>query len=119
MTEHEHQCLLFEWARLNQKKHPALELLHAIPNGGKRHITVAKKLKKEGVKAGIPDIFLPLPANGLHGLYIELKTEKGKVSPLQNWWIEKLTKQGYQVNVCYGWVSAQVVIQEYLDGLNK
>lgn len=65
-TEHWEQVQLFEWS----ENLPELKLMHAIPNGGKRDIRVALKLKEEGVKPGVPDIFLPLSRGGKHGLYI-------------------------------------------------
>jgi len=43
----------------------------------------AQKLKKEGVKRGIPDIFLPCARGGSHGLFIEMKARDGKVSEEQ------------------------------------
>ena len=58
-TEHEEQCALFEWADCWFPMVSAL--LFAIPMGGHRHIAVAAKLKAEGVKAGVPDIFFALP----------------------------------------------------------
>ena len=42
-------------------RHPQLALIFAIPNGGKRHIGTARKLKAEGVRSGVPDIFLACP----------------------------------------------------------
>lgn len=54
------------------------------PNGGRRNKAEAAKLKAMGVRKGIPDLFLPIPRQGYHGLYIETKKIKnGKVSPDQ------------------------------------
>ncbi len=44
-----------------------------MPNGGKRDKATAAVLKRQGVKAGVPDIMLPAARAGYHGLYIELK----------------------------------------------
>lgn len=114
--EHQHQAALFEWAKINEKKYPALVLMFAIPNGGHRHIAVAKKLKAEGVKAGVPDIFLPCPTKKCHGLFIEIKAPKGVVSLSQKQWILGLVSQGYLAQVCYGWEDARDVIVDYLNG---
>ena len=65
-TEHEEQALVIQWAELHKRTLPGLELLHAIPNGGDRDVRVATKLKAEGVKAGVPDLLLPVPASGFH-----------------------------------------------------
>lgn len=82
MTEHEEQKALIEWSAWMSNARPELSLMFAVPNGGDRHPAVAAKLKAEGVKAGVPDIFLPVPRNGYHGLFIELKELKGADQPL-------------------------------------
>ncbi len=115
-TEHEEQVSLFQWAELAAIKRPALGLMFAIPNGGKRHKATAAKLKAEGVKAGVPDIFLPVPVGAYHGLWIELKTQTGKPSPKQQVWLKALAAQGYQAAVCYGWMQARQVLLAYLNG---
>lgn len=100
---------------------PQLDLMHAIPNGGKRDAITAGKLKAEGVKAGIPDIFLPVARSGYHGLYIELKKPKaegqrqGVVAAVQTGRIADLRAQGYAVSVCFGWEAAVSDIQRYLQ----
>ena len=114
-TEHSEQVALFEWARANEARHLQLGLLFAIPNGGKRHIVTAKKLKASGTKSGIPDIFLPVGnRHGKHGLWIELKVGKNKPSKNQLWWIHSLRAEGYAVGVCYGFLEAKTAIENYL-----
>lgn len=111
-TEHAEQVALFAWA----EHLPELKLMHAIPNGGKRDIRTAAMLKAEGVKPGVPDIFLPIPRGGKHGLYIELKRRKyGRVTPEQAAWIDALCRQGYQCAVCHGWEAARDEIIEYMQ----
>jgi len=117
--ESNEQQALFQWAKLMQYKHPGLELLHSIPNGGKRNIREAARLKKEGALAGVSDIFLPVARKGFHGLYIELKIKGGKLSENQKWWTEETSKQGYYSTVCFGWVEAKGVIERYLGGENE
>ena len=98
--EHDEQVALFFWAELNKSKVPELELLLAIPNGAYYggHWSVANKMKEEGVKKGVPDIFLPVPMTYLNegqvvgmkaGLWIEMKAGKNETSPDQDWWIGK------------------------------
>jgi hypothetical protein len=57
---------------------------------------------------------LPVARGGYHGLYIELKTGKGRTSESQDWWIDKLTIEGYKAVVCRGWEAAKDMIEEYL-----
>ena len=113
--EDEEQSALFEWARMQSGKYPELELLHHIPNGGSRNKAEAAKLKRQGVKAGVPDICLPIARGGSHGLYIELKRQRGgKVSPEQLNWLLALTEQGYTAVICTGWEAAAKMIIDYL-----
>ncbi len=109
--EHQEQVKLFEWASYI----PELELLFAIPNGGARHIVVAKKLKAEGVKAGVPDICLPVPTADYNGLFIELKAKGGALSENQLWWIGRLNTIGYKAVKCNGFEEAKQVILDYLS----
>lgn len=114
MSESTEQQALFQWAEIASKKTPEMKLLFAIPNGGKRPISTAKRMKAEGQKSGVPDICLPVPCGEFHGLYIEMKVNKNKPSANQIWWIEQLQKQGYRVDVCYSWGEAVKVITRYM-----
>lgn len=114
-SESEEQQTLFQWAAIMQSRLPELALLHHIPNGGQRAVTTAKRLKAEGVKAGVPDVSLPVPKGIYHGLYVEMKAGKNKPTPQQLWWMQQLTRQGYFVTVAYGWKTAADAIEKYLN----
>lgn len=114
MSEHTEQCALFEWAAWNQGREPALCLLHAIPNGGKRDKAVAAKLQAEGVKPGVPDVYLPVARMGYHGFYIEMKFGKNTTTAAQDVWLTALKSEGYLVDVSYGWQEAAHKIIRYL-----
>ena len=108
------QEALFDWAKATFGRYPELKLLYHIPNGGKRNRFEAAHLKRQGVKAGVPDICLPVPRGGFHGLYIELKAGSNKPTDSQNKWLSALRAQGYAAEVCVGWKQAQELITEYL-----
>lgn len=112
--EHGEQAALFGWAYFATSMWPELALLHAIPNGSHRHKATAARLKKEGVKRGVPDICLPVPRQGYHGLYIELKVAGGTTSSAQRWWLDRLTAEGYLAVVCRGCDEARWTIHRYL-----
>lgn len=115
-TEAQEQTALFRWAEIVGKTHPELRLLYHCPNGGSRNAIEAARFKAQGVKAGVPDIFLPCARSGFHGLYIELKRRKGgRVSEEQRAMIKALTAQGYRAEVCKGWEDAARIITEYLS----
>lgn len=114
-TEHVEQCHLFRWAELESIRLPELKTMFAIPNGGKRNKITAWKMKLEGVRAGIPDAMLPIPRGEHHGLFIEMKREKGGTTPeIQKQWHKALREHGYRVEVCKGFESAKNVILDYL-----
>lgn len=116
-SEEVEQTCLFRWAMLMEREMPELKLLHAIPNGGKRSKAEAARMKAAGVKAGVPDMCLPVPRGTYSGLYIELKRQKGgRLSNEQMEWLGRLRKQGYAAYVCYGWQEAAGVIHGYLKG---
>ncbi len=109
------QETLFSWINWQLGRYPELALAYHIPNGGKRDRREAANLKRQGVKAGVPDIHLPVARGGYHGLYIELKVGNNKQTETQKEWQKKLQKQGYKSIVCYGWQEAAKSLTEYLD----
>ncbi len=126
-SEDGHQAALFCWAADNVGKYPALKWLHAIPNGGQRHIAEATKLVATGTRSGVLDTFLPCaiaPFSELthyHGLYIEMKKpehrnrKNGGCSDDQIDFIEYATSAGYYCKVCYTWEEARDTILNYLE----
>lgn len=167
-TEHGEQRALFGWAKMAEwygfaaawddnayagdDRHkdavgvPELHWLHAIPNGGLRDKKTAAKLKVEGVKRGISDVFLPLVMRGVaplgnviptlySGLYVELKRQAemvegvrkaeiigrraGTTSDEQNDFVAYARAQGYAVSVCFGWRAAAMDIQKYVEAVRN
>jgi hypothetical protein len=92
-------------------------LIYHVPNGGHRHKLVAVKLKGQGVKAGVPDLVLPMARGGYFGLYLEFKAtapNDAAVSASQQAWIRRLNDQGYLAIVCRGHFDAMEQIRAYL-----
>jgi len=86
-------------------------LIFAIPNGEKRAITVAKRLKAEGVVRGIPDLFIPQ-----FNLWVEMKRiSGGRLSPEQKGMIQYLEGIGQKVIVGKGAADASRQILEHCD----
>lgn len=118
-SEHEEQAALFRQLGYKAQQYPELALALAIPNGGLRSAATAGKLKAEGVKPGVPDVFLPVgrwypEQEHYNGLWLEMKVGKNRPTELQKWWHERLTEQGYAVYVCYSWIEAWNRVVEYL-----
>ncbi len=125
-SEHAHQSALFCWAALPEPQHlyPELQLMFAVPNGGERNRIVAAKLKAEGVKAGVLDIFLPVPRlikhqqaaldSWYHGMFLEMKRHPNKPTAEQNEFADKMQRLGYYCAVAYSWEEGRSKLIAYL-----
>lgn len=119
-TEHAIQVALFAWAALPETKiiYPDLEVMFAIPNGGLRDKITAARLKAEGVKAGVCDIFLPVPIIDnktlYHGLFLELKKKGEYPKKIQYEFRDKMQKYGYAATWSDNYESAKQIISSYL-----
>lgn len=113
-SEHELQVALVTRSLAMASDHPSIVLLHAIPNGDFRGWGVGAKLKSEGVVPGIPDLFLPVARSGYHGLYMELKKAKGKVTAEQWAVMKALHKEGYFVRITNHLQISLEIIENYL-----
>ena len=114
-TEAQEQESLFRWIAYMMVRFPELELLFHIPNGGSRDPREAHNLRMQGVRAGVPDLMLPVARGKWHGLFIEMKRQDGgRMSAEQKAWAAKLMEHGYLAVVCRGWIAAANVIKEYL-----
>lgn len=100
-SEHEMQCAVIAKCMELTQTNPLYELIYAIPNGGYRGKSQGGKLKAEGVKAGLPDLHLPLARHGRHSLYLELKFGDNKPTEAQQWWIRRLRVEGHCVEVIW------------------
>lgn len=93
---------------------PRLDSIFAIKNGFAADPIAGAAAKREGVRAGVPDLCLPVPSGQYGALYIEMKTLTGKLSLSQKQWHSKLQKQGNSVLICQGSKEAALAIAEYL-----
>lgn len=109
-TEHAEQVTFLSQF---EKKYPGVRIF-AIPNGGFRNKSVAVKLKAEGVKSGVPDLFIPAWC-----LWIEMKRVKGgRLSSEQSDWKKYLESCGHTVMVCKGWEAAMEAVEDWLEQRN-
>ena len=121
-TEHSHQMAFFAWCQQQSKgAYPKLKFAFAIPNGGARDTITASKLKAEGVKKGVADVFIPISAHGMHGLWIEFKrpgTEtqsEGKLSTEQKEFRDFVLSEKYGHFVAYSYSQAVDCVVQYLS----
>jgi hypothetical protein len=104
--EHSEQVAFVRWFRAT---FPSV-LIYAIPNGEKRSVAIGKKLKDEGVVAGIPDLHVPA-----WRLRIEMKrADGGRVSVEQAEVMDYLQTVGETCLLCHGCDDARKQVQEFL-----
>lgn len=104
-------------------------LLLSIPNGGHRTAVTAAIMKMEGARRGAPDLMLAVPLRSfdvskgplahqcyteIHGLFLELKTDKGFISQPQSEFHTELRNQGYRVEIIRSLQQGIDVITSYL-----
>jgi len=99
-----------KWFRLQYPNH----VLFHIPNGGMRSKTEASIMKAEGVVAGVPDLFLAYSNYGYNGLFIEMKTPKGRITNTQEYFMEHATRAGYLCAVCRSLDDFMELVNNYL-----
>jgi len=119
-SEHAEQAFVVAWARAHEHIEPRLAMLLSIPNGANKSPAARAKFQREGLRAGVPDLFLAAPElvaweEPAHGLFVEMKRVRGGVvSPEQRAWHEALRGQGYRVVVAKGAEEGITAIQDYL-----
>jgi hypothetical protein len=106
-SEHVEQRNFVAWFR---QAHRGVRIF-AIPNGGQRSLSVAGRLKAEGVVAGVPDLYVPE-----WRLWVEMKRVKGgRLSAAQADWIDHLTTVcGDAVIVAAGCEDAKAQVADHL-----
>ena len=107
------QAKVIAWARANERNYPYLWMLHSSLNGLKRTKNAQGKAKQQGMLSGVPDLFLPVKNNNFVGLYIEMKSTKGRVSVEQSRYLKCAAENGYSVVVCYSANEAIKRIEDY------
>lgn len=114
--EHKMQVSLFRSIRIHTGQYPQLAYCHAIPNGPRLARGTAKKMKAEGLRAGVPDVMLPWPSGIYNGLYLELKIQPNRPGPKQLDFIQYLNLAGYYATVVYDdWYAAWELIEHYIN----
>jgi len=129
------QIALLKWFKL---RYPALEgLLVGYPAGVYLGMTQRVRMKAMGLTPGFPDLMLLFPKKrerilASHlcgedspyktrvttytpGLFIEMKSKKGKVSKVQKEYHKKLSDQGYTIVISYSFEEGKEEIKKYLE----
>ena len=114
------QAAIIQWARYLEPKWPEVELLHATMQPASLTKLQAWRNKAAGIKAGFPDLHLPVPIVhnstrlGIPGLWIELKAPGKAPTPMQRKRIDELKSLGHEVHVCTAPDEALDRIKDYM-----
>jgi hypothetical protein len=84
-------------------------------NEGRRTAYERYKFKLLGAKAGVPDIVILEAKKNYYGLFIELKSEKGKLTDNQENFIMELRYRNYYAAVCHNFEEAKKIIDWYFE----
>ncbi|HCG8859895.1 TPA: VRR-NUC domain-containing protein [Vibrio parahaemolyticus] len=120
-TERTNPILKEHWLQVRifytmEIKYPSMyELAFAVPNGGHRTKRAAQLMPYEGQKKGTPDICIPDPRGKYHGMFLEVKTDKGTASKEQKAKAELYRKRGYYVVIAKGFVQCMEELAKYYD----
>ena len=93
-------------------RYPGKIIFH-VPNGGRRKLLEAVRLKRQGVTKGVPDIVVLEPSSLRHGLFVELKVGKNKLTKEQVEFMQNLKSRNYEAGVCYSLDEFQKITYEY------
>lgn len=110
-SESKLQSTCVKWFRL---QYPHITLF-AIPNGGNRDAVTGAIMKREGVLAGVADLFIMVPSGGYHGLFIEMKTPTGKLQESQKVFAEQAFRNRYLYMVIRSVDDFMAVVKAYLE----
>jgi hypothetical protein len=111
--ESDEQIAAMDWLRA---QHPWLVpyTMH-IPNERKASYYAGYILKRMGVLKGASDLFIAWPCGIHHGLFIEIKSKKGRPTPEQLEFIDRMNAVGYFATLAYGADEVINTIKEYLQ----
>lgn len=95
-TESAHQKAIIAYSKFRSiGKYKLIDFLIKIHNEGRKSLFEAIRDKSLGIKAGVSDLFLAFPSRGYHGMWVEVKSDKGKLSKLQKNWFDKMQFMKY------------------------
>jgi hypothetical protein len=93
---HEESDLQINCVETFRLMYPKLRwLLFSVPNGGFRNSFEAARMVREGMSAGVLDIFICLPNKTYHGIFTDFKSERGRLSEYQIEFIKAVKAKGY------------------------
>ena len=118
-TEDAIQAACIRWYKLKHRG----KMITSFPAGyvfggdATKRAILGRRMKEMGYMKGIPDLFIPHANRFYHGLFVEMKTEKGRLSPEQKEVIPRLEAEGYKVAVCRSLDDFIVTVDGYMKDI--
>lgn len=113
-SEDDELIAFFKYIEWQSNKDLRLSYIYHIANERRSSWAAGKRLKKNGVKAGVPDVFVPIPTKKHPGLYMEFKVDHNKPTDRQEYFLTGLASLGYVTKVVYSATEAIDVLNRYL-----
>lgn len=114
-SEHQEQSRFFAVIRRMAETDPRLQGAFAIPNGFLDSKSKRIRAWEEGILSGVPDVFIPWPSKGHHGLFLEFKAQGGRVTKAQEDFLNLAHSRGYKAQVVYGLREGLQALKDYLE----
>ena len=112
------QAACVRWFRMQYPKYRKLlfSSLNGVVLKGTREQRARtwNRLKEEGAVTGVADLFLSVPSGDLSGLYIEMKTTRGKQSAAQKEFEAAVLEAGYGYAMPRDFEEFSNIVQNYL-----
>ena len=102
----------FKYIFLKEKTDARYSRIWGNFNEGKRTLRGGFQAKLSGLRAGVPDVTIAIPAGRYPGGFIEIKRPGGKLSKDQYRVLKGLLHAGY-------WVLVADNVKDLIDGLEK
>ena len=112
------QSSFIAWRNIHKREFPILNSIFAVPNGAMLfNKAIAVSQVQQGLTKGIPDVICLAPSfdKKYHALLIEFKTETGKVSESQDFFIAFFAELGFQTKICRTAFDASNAVNEHLN----
>ncbi len=104
------QIKVMDWVRFNNLH----EIVIHIANERSCSPQHGAILKRMGVRKGVSDLFITRASRGYYGAWIELKSNKGKLSKEQSEFLFNMHQEGYFAVCRFGADEAIATIRDYL-----
>lgn len=117
-SESSEQIAFFHWVRIQGCTDERFKTIFAISNGMHSSAKAGFRAKREGLRAGISDVFVPIASRGYHGLFIEFKIKPNKLSDKQEEFFKRVHGQGFACRIAWSADDAIKILKEYLCAMD-